>query len=212
MKLVLIGGSGNIGHRILREAINRGHEVTAISRNPEKQDVKHDRVKWVSLNILNTSLLKEVIMRHDAVISAYGPGQGEDPHNVITTTNSIIEAMRQSGTKRLLVVGGAGSLEVSPGVQLVDTPEFPEAWKGGALAHRDALRIYQKIDDIDWTYMSPAAMIVPGERTGKFRLGKGQLLTDEKGNSTISMEDFAVALMNEIENPEHIHKRFTLAY
>lgn len=212
MKIALIGGSGNIGHRILREALDRGHHVTAISRNSVKQDVKHDRLKWVSLDILNTSLLKEVVMQQDAVISAYGPGEGEDPQNVITTTNSIIEAMRQSGTKRLVVVGGAGSLEVAPGVQLVDTPEFPEAWKGGALAHRDALRIYQKINDLDWTYMSPAAMIIPGERTGKFRLGKGQLVTDEKGNSTISMEDFAVALMNEIENPEHIHKRFTLAY
>jgi uncharacterized protein len=212
MKIALIGGSGNIGHRILREALDRGHHVTAISRNSVKQDVKHDRLKWVSLDILNTSLLKEVVMQQDAVISAYGPGEGEDPQNVITTTNSIIEAMRQSGTKRLVVVGGAGSLEVAPGVQLVDTPEFPEAWKGGALAHREALRIYQKINDLDWTYMSPAAMIIPGERTGKFRLGKGQLVTDEKGNSTISMEDFAVALMNEIENPEHIHKRFTLAY
>ncbi len=212
MKIALIGGSGNIGHRILREAIDRGHRVTAISRNPVKQDVKHDHLKWVSLDILNTSLLKEVIMQQDAVISAYGPGAGEDPHNVITTTHSIIEAMRQAGIKRLLVVGGAGSLEVAPGVQLVDTPEFPEAWKGGALAHREALRIYQKINDLDWTYMSPAAMIIAGERTGKFRLGKGQLVTDEKGNSTISMEDFAVALMNEIENPKHIHKRFTLAY
>lgn len=212
MKIVLIGASGNIGHRILREAIDRGHQITAVSRNPEKQDVKHDRVRWVSLDILNTSLLKEVVMRHDAVISSYGPGEKEDPHNVITTTNSMIEAMRQAGVKRLLVVGGAGSLEVAPGLQLVDTPEFPEAWKGGALAHREALRIYQKINDLDWTYVSPAALIQPGKRTGKFRLGKGQLLTDEEGNSIVSMEDFAVALLDEIENPNHIHKRFTVAY
>ncbi len=211
MKIALIGATGNIGQRILQEALNRGHSVTGISRNPQKQNIKADRLEWVSADISDTGKLAKTVEGHDAVVSAYGPGR-EDPQNIIKTTYSIIEALKQAGVKRLVVVGGAGSLEVSPGLQLVDTPEFPAEWKGGALAHRDTLRIYQKEKELDWTYLSPAGLIQPGERTGKFRLGKGQLITDEKGNSVISMEDYAVALLDELENPQYIHQRFTLGY
>jgi putative NADH-flavin reductase len=110
-----------------------------------------------------------------------------------------------------LVVGGAGSLEVAPGVQLVDTPNFPQEWKGIALAHRDVLPIL-KASDLEWTYLSPAALIQPGERTGKFRLGGTQMVTDEKGESRISAEDFAVALVSELETPKHVRQQFTLGY
>jgi putative NADH-flavin reductase len=113
--------------------------------------------------------------------------------------------------KRLVVVGGAGALELAPGVQLVDTPTFPAHWKGLALAHRDALPLYQN-SDLDWTYVSPSAIIEPGQRTGHYRIGTNQLLTDAKGNSHISAEDFSVALLDELEHPRFVRQRFTVGY
>jgi uncharacterized protein len=147
-------------------------------------------------------------------VSAIGPHLPDgDPQIVVQAANSLIEGVSISGTFRLVVVGGAGSLEVAPGVQLVDTPEFPAAWKPIALAHREALAIYQAADDfIDWTYVSPAALIEPGQRTGSFRVGTNQLLTDDKGESRISIEDYAVALVDELEKPQFVRQQMTVGY
>ena len=124
----------------------------------------------------------------------------------------MIGAVKKAGVKRLLVVGGAGSLEVSPGVQLVDTPDFPEAYKPEALAGRDFLNVLRGERELDWTFLSPSALFVPGERTGKFRLGTDRLLVDAKGESKISMEDYAIALVDELETPRHSRQRFTVGY
>ena len=150
---------------------------------------------------------------HDAVVSAFNYKPGVNPPStIVEVTTPLLNGLKQAGVKRLLVVGGAGSLEVSPGVQLVDTPSFPEAYKPAALAQRDALKVYQQEKNIQWTYLSPAAEIAPGERTGSFRTGGDQLLTDASGKSFISMEDFAVAVIDELETPMHVRERFTVGY
>jgi hypothetical protein len=146
----------------------------------------------------------------DAVISAYAPGF-ETLGNLVLATQSLIAGLQKAGVRRFLMVGGAGSLEVAPGLQLVDAPDFPAAWKGIALAHRDALNVL-KGSDLDWTSLSPAALIEPGVRTGKFRLGTDQLVMDDKGESKISAEDFAVAAVDELEKNAHVRQRFTLGY
>lgn len=125
---------------------------------------------------------------------------------------SIVSAAKKAGVPRLLVVGGAGSLEVAPGVQLVDTPQFPAQWKGTAEGAREALNLLRREKELNWTMLSPAAMIAPGERTGKYRVGKDQLLVNGSGESRIFLEDYAVAMIDELENPAHPRSRFTVAY
>ncbi len=211
MKIALYGATGMIGQRILAEAVSRGHEVTAIVRNPEKI-AANPKVAARKGDITDAADVAEAVKGHDAVVSAYGP-PFDQPELYTTVARALIEALPKAGVKRLLVVGGAGSLEVAPGVQLVDTPEFPAAWKAPALGHRDSLNVIRdEANDLDWSYLSPAAIIEPGERTGKFRLGKDQLVTDDKGESHISAEDFAIAVLDELESPNHIRSRFTLAY
>jgi putative NADH-flavin reductase len=203
MKVAQIGASGNVGSRILTELLNRGHEVTGIVRHPEKLQ-RHDRVVVKRGDINDEAGLATLLAHHDAVISAVR-FQSANPR-------SLIEAVKKAGVKRLLVVGGAGSLEVSPGVQLVDTPDFPEAYKPEALAGRDFLNILRGEQELDWTFLSPSALFVPGERTGKFRLGTDRLLVNANGESRISMEDYAIALVDELETPRHSRQRFTVAY
>jgi putative NADH-flavin reductase len=148
------------------------------------------------------------------VISAYSPGQGVTDvyEQLIASYRNIIAGVKATDVARLLVVGGAGSLEVASGVQLVDTPEFPEPWKPASLAGREVLYILREETELNWTYLSPSMMIAPGERTGEFRLGTEQLLTDETGESHISVEDYAVAMIDELEEPKHIRQRFTAGY
>jgi putative NADH-flavin reductase len=148
--------------------------------------------------------LAKLVAGHDAVISALR-FQTSNPH-------TLINAVKKAGVKRYIVVGGAGSLEVAPGVALIDTPEFVEAWKVEAGPGRDFLNVLRGENDLEWTFLSPSAMFMPGERTGKFRLGKDQLLTDDKGESKISMEDYAIALVDELEKSQHIRQRFTVGY
>jgi uncharacterized protein len=210
MKISLIGATGMIGQRILQEALSRGHHITAIVRDPSRITLQHEKLHVVAGDIFDTDSITKIVKGHDAIISAYGPKAGEEKL-LEEATRSLIQVAKQSGV-RLLVVGGAGSLEVAPGVQLVDTPDFPDAWKPVALAARDALTIYRQEKEIDWTYLSPAALIEPGTRTGHYRTGTDQLVTDENGVSKISAEDFAVAMLDELENPRFIRKRFTVAY
>lgn len=212
MNIALYGASGMIGQRILRESLQRGHSVTAIMRDPAKLSEQHPNLKAVAGNILDPQSVANTVAGHDAVINATAPSHGQ-VETILEATRSLISALPQAGVKRLLTVGGAGSLEVAPGVQLADTPAIPEAWKPLVLAHRDALHTYRsEADALDWTYFSPSAMIQPGERTGTFRLGGDQLIRDDNGNSAISAEDYAIAVLDEIENPKHIKQRFTIGY
>ena len=213
MKLALIGANGKIGSRILEEALNRGHIVTGIARNPDFK-LKKDNLTWVKADALNTEALAIAIKGTDAVISAFGIDwhKPETYQLFSVVANNVILAAKKAGIKRLVNVGGAGSLEVAPGVQLVDTPSFPEGWRKGADEQRKSLEIFRNEKELDWTFFSPAIMIEPGPRTGKFRIGKDNPLFNEKGNSEISYDDYAVALIDEIEKPQFIRQRFTIGY
>ena len=203
MKVAFIGASGNVGSRILQELLRRGHEVTAIVRSPEKLSPQPALTAQRG-DISEPGSVVPVLRGHDAVISSV--------HFTDLDPLTFLEAIKQSGVPRVLVVGGAGSLEVAPGVQLVDTPDFPAPWKPEASKGRDFLNVLRGESQLDWTFVSPAALIAPGERTGKFRLGTDQLLTDENGESKISTEDYAVAFVDELEHPKHSRRRFTVAY
>ncbi|WP_159008557.1 NAD(P)-dependent oxidoreductase [Bradyrhizobium sp. S69] len=202
MKIALIGATGNAGSRILAELARRGHAVTAIARNPEKVPTLPG-VTAKKADAGDVTGMAAALSGHDAVISSV--------HFTASDPNKLIAAVTKSGAGRYLVVGGAGSLEVAPGVKLVDTPQFPELYKSEALAGGVFLDLLRKDTSLNWTYLSPSAMFVPGERTGHFRLGRDKLLTNEKGSS-ISMEDYAVAMADEIEKPAHPRQRFTVGY
>jgi len=211
MNIALFGATGTIGSRILAEALSRGHQVTAIARDPSKV-ANQPNVKAVSADVLDPSAVSDAVKGHDAVVSAYAAPH-ETPATLLDATRSLIQGTEKAGIKRIVMVGGAGSLEVAPGLQLVNTPDFPAAWKEVAQTAADSLGIYRKeAGNLDWTYFSPAALIEPGERTGTFRLGEDQLVADVDGNSKISAEDYAVALVDELEKPQHVGKRFTAAY
>ncbi|BAU53936.1 NAD(P)-dependent oxidoreductase [Mucilaginibacter gotjawali] len=213
MKVVLIGASGFVGTPVLGELLNRGHQVTTIVRNPDKIAAKSENLTTVAADIFNTGQLAELIKGNDAVISAYNPGwtNPEIYSDFIKGSESIREAVKKAGIKRLLVVGGAGSLRIN-GAQLVDGPQFPAEYKAGATAARDFLNILYNENDLDWTFLSPAINLHPGERTGKFRLGTDEPVFDTKGKCEISVEDMAIAIVDEIENNHYIKKRFTLGY
>jgi len=213
MKLAIIGANGKIGSRITAEALNRGHSVTGISRNPD-QSLSDNRVKWVQADALNNSLLVSIIQGHDAVISAFGVdwSKPETFHLFSDISSSLIIAAKQAGVQRVINVGGAGSLEIVPGVQLVDTEAFPAEWKAGADEQRKSQEIFRNEKELEWTFFSPAIIIEPGPRSGKFRLGKDNPVFDENGNSKISFDDYAVALIDELEKPQFIRQRFTIGY
>jgi len=211
MKIALYGATGNIGRRILKEALSRGHQVTAIVRDLKKIETVHANLNIEQGDILNIKSVASKIKTHDIVISAYGIGTG-DPSLTGKVYKRLNNGMKKAGVKRIILVGGAGSLYIAPGLQLVDTPEFPEAWKAAALAHREVLNFYREEKELEWAYASPAALIEPGKRTGKFRWGENQLVADADGNSKISIEDFAVAIIDEAEQRRYIRKRFTVAY
>jgi uncharacterized protein len=207
MKVVLIGATGKSGRRILTELITRGHSVTAVARNPVDLPAA---VKTHRDDLSSAEKIASIIAGADAVVSAYGPPQ-DDTDQLIGVTARQIEAVKKAGNPRLIVVGGAGSLEVAPGVSLLKSGHLPEPWIPIATSHEKALRLLEK-SDINWTYFSPAGFFEPGERTGKFRLGKRNLVADEKGNSRISLEDYAIALVDELEKPAHERQQFTIGY
>ena len=212
MKIALIGASGYVGSALLAEALNRGHEVTALVTQPQKVAARA-HLQVLAADAQATPALTEALRGHEAVISAFsGHAQGDVRGYYVRGARSIIDAVKQAGVPRLLMVGGAGSLEVAPGVQLVDTPEFPAEWKGTAEGARDALALLRAEADLDWTMLSPAIQLVPGARSGTFRLGTDQLLTDAAGESRITLADYAVALLDELERPAHSRQRFAVAY
>lgn len=203
MKVALIGAAGNIGGKILAEALSRGHDVTAIVRHPGKL-TSHARLRIKSAEASDEAGLAKAIGGHEAVINAV--------RFSVMSPHVLIAAVKRAGVKRLLVVGGAGSLEASPGMLVIDTPSFPAAAKHEAGAGREFLKVLRGESELNWTFLSPSAVIAPGERTGKFRLGTNQLLVAANGESKISREDYAVAMIDELENPKHPRQRFTVGY
>ena len=202
MKIALIGATGNAGSRILAELSRRGHAITAVARHPEKVPALTG-VTSLKADANDVAGLAAVLKGHDVVISSV--------HFTASDPRKLVEAVHASGVSRYLVVGGAGSLEVAPGVKLIDTPEFPAIYKAEAAAGGVFLDLLRNETGLDWTFLSPSALFVPGERSGKFRLGGDQLLSNEKGSS-ISFEDYAIALADEIEKPAHSRQRFTVGY
>lgn len=212
MNIALIGASGFIGTALRREALARGHQVTAVVTNPQKIEPAA-QLRVVQADVNATDALASALRGHDAVLSAFsGHAQADTLNYYLQGFRSIVAATKQAGVPRLLVVGGAGSLEVAPGLQLLDTPQFPDAYKPTAEGARQALVQLRDEKSLDWTLLSPSAVIAPGERTGKFRLGTDQLLKDAEGNSRISVEDYAAAFIDELEKPGHSRQRFTVGY
>ena len=202
-KVALIGASGAAGSRILKELSDRGHQVTGIARSPEKIAALPG-VTTAKADAFDKVALAQTLRGHDAVVSSV--------HFTASDAQTLIDAVRASGVKRYIIVGGAGSLEIAPGKRLIDQPDFPAAYKAEASKGAEFLDLLRtSARDLDWTFISPSAMFVPGERTGKFRLGKDQLLSTEAGSS-ISFEDFAIALVDELEKPSHVQQRFTVGY
>ena len=203
MKIAVIGASGNAGSRITAELARRGHNVTAIARNPERI-ARQANVTPTRGDVMDQAGLARLVTGHEAAISSV--------HFLASDPVKLIGAAKESKVGRYLVVGGAGSLEVAPGVRLVTTPGFPVAYKAEAEKGAAFLDLLRAETELNWTFLSPSALFVAGERTGKFRLGTDQLLTSADGKSSISFEDFAVALADEIERPAHIRQRFTIGY
>ena len=203
MKIAVIGASGNAGSRITAELARRGHSVTAIARHPEKIAAQAN-VTATKGDVMDQAGLARLLAGHDVAISSV--------HFLASDPAKLIGAAKELKVGRYLVVGGAGSLEVAPGVRLVTTPGFPVAYKAEAEKGAAFLDLLRAETELNWTFLSPSALFTAGERTGKFRLGNDQLLTSADGKSSISFEDFAVALADEIERPAHIRQRFTVGY
>ncbi len=208
MKIALIGATGYVGTKLLSEALTRGHQVTAIVRETSGQLPQHLNLKTVKADATNTTALAGVVQGHNLVISAFNPGLDADGSG----TRAIIAGVRRAGISRFLTVGGAGSLYLPSGQRVVDQPDFPAEWKEGSLRTVAFLETLRAEKELDWVFLSPAAMLVPGERTGHYRSGRDQLLVNSEGESRISLEDYAVAMLDEAENPQHHRERFTVAY
>ncbi len=217
MKVAVIGITGFVGTAIAKELIDRGHEITGIARNPEKTTVQDPKIKLVKADVYNADTLANVIKDHDIVISAFNAGwTNPDLYNqFLAGSQSIEKATELAGVKRLLVIGGAGSLYIAGDLQLVDTPSFPEEYKPGATAARDYLTLLRKNVTLDWTFFSPAIEMhqgTSGTRKGVYRINKENPVFDSNNRSILSVEDLAVAIADEVENPKHIRSRFTAAY
>lgn len=215
MKIAIIGATGFVGSKITAELANRHHEITAISRNGKKSDIQN--VKYVTADIFNIQELVQILKGHDTVVSAYNSGW-TNPNiydDFIAGSKAIQEAVKLSGVKRFITIGGAGSLFVAPGLQAVDTPDFPKEYHAGASAARDYLNILKEEKELDWAFFSPAFEMHQGittGRTGNYRLGLDNPVFDENQRSILSAEDLAVVIADEIENPKHHQVRFTAAY
>ncbi|MCX4783812.1 NAD(P)-dependent oxidoreductase [Streptomyces sp. NBC_01264] len=214
MNILLFGASGHIGSAIAGELLSRGHAVTGVTRTGEIAGNGHEGLKVIAGDATSADTVAELSAGYDAVASAVGPKLGvDDDHKIIVgAANALIEGLTRSGVRRVVVLGGAGSLEVSPGVKVIDNPNFPAMWKQNALAQSEALALYRQAGSLDWTFISPAAQIEPGERTGTYRVGGEQLLVDAEGKSQISIADYAVAFADELERGDAIQARITVAY
>lgn len=203
MRIALIGATGNVGAKILDEALSRGHQVTGIARHIEKLKARPG-LTAKQADLADERKLADAVRGHDAIVVSV-----RYQHNDVL---KAFAAAKAAGVRRVLLVGGAASLEASPGVRLLDTPGFPAEIKVEAQPAAEALSRVREEKALEWTFVSPSIMLVPGQRTGKFRIGGDQVLKDEKGESRISQEDLAVAILDELEKPRHIRKRFTVGY
>ena len=216
MSIVVFGASGNIGSNIRKEALSRGHRVTAVTRSAKLEP--EPNLTALQADLSNEDDVAKIVAGHDAVISAYSPGlrnySAEDAAELIRKAHDALFAgVKRAGVKRLIIVGGVGSLEASPGVDVVDSDFYPADHKAHTLRNREILRSLKRGEhDLDWTYVSPPLNIKAGERTGQFRLGGDQLLRDGNGESRISEADFAIAILDALEQKTFIRERFTVAY
>lgn len=209
MKVALSGATGRAGSRILTELVSRGHQVLALVREPQSLAPRAGVTVTVD-DLSDVDRLAGAIEGTDALISAYAPPPN-DVEELARATRRLTDAVARSGVPRFLMVGGAGSLEVAPGVTLLDSGKLPPEWLPIARAHAQALEGLRS-SSINWTYLAPAAYFDPGERTGRFRLGTDELIVDAEGNSRISMEDYAIAMVDELEEPKHPRARFSVGY
>jgi putative NADH-flavin reductase len=211
MRLIVFGATGLLGTRLIDEALARGHEVTGVARDVSELDPRDGRLDRFAADVTEPGSVAAVSAGCDVALSAVT--QHTRPEMLIDAARSLLEGLELADVPRLVVAGGAGSLTVASGERLLDTPDFHHEWKPEALAHAAALDVYRQADtSVDWSYLSPAALLEPGERTGHYRVGGDQLLLDEHGRSRITMEDFAIAMLDEAEDPQHPRERFTVAH
>ncbi|SFK83747.1 hypothetical protein SAMN04487950_1357 [Halogranum rubrum] len=203
MHVLLFGASGRIGRRITDELLSRDHEVTGVSRSGDIEGVDDPDFEAVAGDATDPNDVAALAEGHDAVASALGPSEDEGVDVLVEMAEAVVEGLQETGVDRLVWTGGAGVLEVAPGTRLVDTEEFPDEWEPVARAAIDAYGVIES-SALDWTYLAPAALIEPGERTGEYRTSDGELVVDDDGDSYISMEDFAVAFVDELENEEGV--------
>ena len=218
MKVALIGATGYVGSKILAEALARGHQVSAIVRKPEALDPGPSLIPYRA-DIHDVEELARLLSGHDVVIHAFNPGRGRTDSDIfeqhVQGHKAILDAVRKSGVRRFLAVGGAGSLKLENGEEYIDSADFPAdfaAFKPGIRGTRELYHLLQNEPDLDWVFLAPSARLEPGTRTGKYRVGKDHLLIDDKGESRISLEDYAVAMIDEMEHPKHHRERFTVGY
>jgi len=216
MKIVVFGATGNVGQRVTAEALRRGHEVVGVVRDPDAVQSPDKRVGLVKGDATKADDVARTARGADAVVSAISPrpnARGLPAPSLPANSRALINGLRDAGVKRVLYVGGASSLEVAPGKALADMPDFPEIYREEAREGREALAIWRnEAKGLEWTYLSPAAEIASGNRTGKYRTTGDKLLVDDKGKSFITFEDYAVAVLDELERPQHVAKRFGVAY
>lgn len=217
MHIVVFGATGNIGQRIVRESLERGHSVTGVVRDPSAVQSPDPRVRLVKGDATNAESVAQVARGADAVVSTISPrpnARGLPAPSLVDAARALIAGLPKAGVRRVLFVGGAGSLEVAPGQQLMDQPGFPAAYRAEATEGRDSLAVWREEApaELDWTYLSPAAEIGPGRRSGEYRISGDQFIVDEKGHSRITFEDYAVAVLDELESPKHVGQRFAVAY
>jgi putative NADH-flavin reductase len=213
MKIALFGATGHLGQGILEEALSRGYDVTAIVRDPARLTQRNDKLKVVTGDVAQPASWLSAVRGADAVVASLSARRDGNPDSVPANAGVLLDSLPKAGVKRLLWVGGAGSLEVAPGVKVIDDPHFPDAWKPEANAQGNALDVFRASKaDVDWTYISPAALIEDGERSGKYRVGGDQLLVDANGVSRITVPDYAAALLDRIEKHDALRQRITVAY
>jgi hypothetical protein len=212
MKVALIGGTGFVGSALLTELLARGHQVTALARNTGKY-APQTGLSVAAADVLDAAQVAAAVAGADAVVSAYNPGWTNPAIQTefVKGSQAITDGVKRAGVKRLLVVGGAGSLYVAPGLQLIDTPQFPAEYKAGAEGARQALALLRQETALDWTFISPPVGLAPGERTGNYRTGADDVLMNGEQPAGISVADLAVAIVDEVEKPRHVRARFTVA-
>lgn len=213
LRIVLFGAGGMVGSRIAKEALERGHRVVAVQRNPGGLDLDGRHVLTVEGDATDPESVARLAKGADAVVSAVSPRDPPGADTLPRAAKALLDGVRRAGVKRLVVVGGAGSLSVGPATMLIDSPQFPEAWKPEAREHLEALHVYRREGQgVDWTFVSPPAKVEPGQRTGRYQVGQDSLLTAKDGESHISAEDYAVALVDELEKGQNKGRRMTVAW